>query len=151
MSLEQTTLTAFTQTDRSREEGLTGVQWVFQHLVYVSLGVVGGGSGVALVIGATVLIQILFYSTAFLPNVTLLTIAAVLIGLGASWLLSHVAQRLLPSFRYNLRTHGLQIILISSALTSLLENFLFLHNITALSIPTNTVWVSVAPLLHIVG
>jgi hypothetical protein len=118
----------------------------------VSLGIVGGGTGVAIVIAAAVIIQALSTPPlAFLPNVTMLTLVAVLVGLGVSWLFSQIARSMLPSFRYNFNTLGLQIILISSALTSLLENYLFMHNISALHMPANAVWVNLIPLLQAVA
>jgi len=149
MNLQRTTILT-TQTERSTARTITQlIRRPAQHIICMMLGIIGGGTGVALVIGAAVLIQTLWYSSvAFVPNVTLLTLIAVLTGLGASWLLSLATRRLLPGFRDNFNTLSFQLILISSALTSLLENYLFMHNVTALQIPTNTVWVNVVQLLQ---
>lgn len=138
----QKTFTSTTHLQPAAGQGLaTFARQLGQYFVWASLGVIGGGLGVAVVIGLTVVIQQLFYApVALLPDTVLLTLAAVLVGLAASWLLSHAARAFWPGFRYNLTTHGLQVILVSSALTSLLENYLFLHNLTALTVPMDVVW-----------
>jgi hypothetical protein len=149
MNLQRTTILT-TQTETSTVQTIAQlIRRPAQHLICLMLGIIGGGIGVALVIGASVLIQTMLYpAAAFLPNITLLTLIAVLAGLATSWLLSLAARRLLPSFHYNFSPLSLQLIMISSALTSLLENYLFMHNVTALQIPTNTVWVNVIQLLQ---
>jgi hypothetical protein len=150
MNLQRTTLAPLTRTDNHKTVTLKAIIEQLPYLIIcMSLGIVGGGIGVALAIGSAVLIQTLFYaSTVFLPNVPVLTIVAVLVGLSASWLLSRLARRLMPNFRYNMNAQGLQVILIASALTSLLENYLFLHNLSLLGIPTNAVWVNMALILQ---
>jgi hypothetical protein len=149
MNLQRTTALP-TQTELSTSHGLTQlIQRLSQHVICLALGITGGGIGVALVIGISILIQAFRNPpAAFLPNVNLVTLIAVLVSLAISWLLSLAARRLLPGFRDNFNTLSFQLILISSALTSLLENYLFMHNLTALNIPANTVWVNVIQLLQ---
>jgi hypothetical protein len=145
----QKTLSATTQIHPAAGQGLAAfARQLGQYFVWASLGVIGGGLGVAIIIGLTVVIQQLFYAPmALLPDTILLTIAAVLVGLAASWLLSRAARAFWPSFRYSLTTHGLQVILVSSALTSLLENYLFMHNLTALTVPMDVVWANLTFIL----
>jgi hypothetical protein len=147
----QKTLSSTTQLHPATDQGLTYFARQLGHyFICMSLGVIGGGAGVAIVIGLTVVIQQLFYAPmALLPDTILLTIAAILVGLVISWLFSRVACYLLPSFRYSLTTQGFQVILISSALTSLLENYLFMHSLTALKVPMDVVWANLTFVLAV--
>jgi predicted Kef-type K+ transport protein len=79
--------------------------------------------GVLLAIGAAIVLQsLLFPAKMFLPGVVPVTIVAVLIGWALSWLLGWTAYRILPGLSH---TSGMQVMLIFSTFTSLLETILF--------------------------
>jgi hypothetical protein len=90
---------------------------------------VGGTTGVAVAIGLTIAIQLLLATSVFLPGLIGLTVAAALAGLGASWLFSRGARRILPDLFSQLDERAIQIIMVFSVLTSLLQTFLFTYNL----------------------
>jgi len=97
-----------------------------QYTTCVVLGAVGGAMGVALSIGLVIVVQLLLPpSMLFLPGVIPMMVMAALMGLGASWLLSRGAHRLLPGLWRGLGDHGLQVTLVTSTFISLLQALLF--------------------------
>ncbi|MFC1976266.1 hypothetical protein ACFLXQ_07695 [Chloroflexota bacterium] len=126
MSLLNTFL-ATAKTGESKERSMAVAQRLLQYIICTGLGLLGGAMGVALAIGGAITIQsLLFPAAIFVPGVVPVAVAAVLIGLGVSWLFGWVANRILPGLFYN---SGLQVILIFSAFISLLETFLFLQRL----------------------
>jgi hypothetical protein len=97
-----------------------------QHVTCVGLGLLGGTGGVALAIGLAIVVQLLLPPVVvFAPGVIPLMVAATIVGLGASWLLAQVARRIAPSLLRNSGEQGLQVILVFSTFTSLLQALLF--------------------------
>ncbi|MCB0166375.1 MAG: hypothetical protein KDI79_19245 [Anaerolineae bacterium] len=126
-----------------RQTRLIG-QRIIKYGVSAGLGVIGGGVGVALGIGCMIGIQ-LFYVTEqmFVPNLPTLAVVTTLIGLGSSWLLYAIVQKVSPfNILRNLNHDGLQVIFVVSVLTSLLETFLFMQNMfTGVSTQIQYIWV----------
>ncbi|MEW5961098.1 MAG: hypothetical protein AB1801_25510, partial [Chloroflexota bacterium] len=101
---------------------------LFQYVIYAGIGMFGGAVGVAIAIAAAIAIQLSFFpAAAFTPNATLLTLFATVAGVGVSWLLGQGSRRLLPGASYRLAEQGLQVILVVSTLTSLLQSLLFTY------------------------
>lgn len=119
-------------------------QRLIKYVVCSGLGVIGGGVGVALGMGCVIGIQ-LFYITEqmFIPNLPIIAIVTTVLGLGASWLLYAIVQKLSPfNILRNLNHDGLQVIFVVSVLTSLLETFLFMQNMfTGVSTQIQYIWV----------
>jgi len=115
------------ETDTSRAHQVVAVlQEAPQHVICVGLGLVGGATGVALVIGIAILVQVLLPPpTVFSPGTIPLTVAAALAGLGVSWLLVQGGRCILPRLFHRAGEQGLQVILIFSTFTSLLQSVLF--------------------------
>ena len=101
------------------------------HFVSISLGIVGGGAGVVSTIAGLVGIQFFFVTDGeFLPNLSIVAVAASFIGVGVSWILYYIVQQFSPfALLRNLNQDSLQVIFVVSVLTSLLETFLFVQNI----------------------
>lgn len=98
-----------------------------KYLVGVISGMLSGALSVALVIGLAIVIQALLPPSAtFAPHSILLALAAALTSLSVSWILSRVAGRHLPGLFYYMDEQGLRAMFMSSAITSLLEIFIFL-------------------------
>jgi hypothetical protein len=100
---------------------------LLRYAVCVGLGLLGGDIGVALAIGLAILIQLrLSPSTIFAPGVITLMVAAVLVGLGVSWLIGHVVTR---HSRHdapgNPSQNDLKVILVSSVFASLAQILFF--------------------------
>lgn len=126
MSLLDILLTP-TQAGESEGQSITIWQQLSQYIISTSLGLLGGAIGVALAIGLAIVVQrLLFPATIFLPGAILLGVVAVLSGWGVSWLLSQVARHICPDLSCNLHEKGMQMMLIFSAFTSLLQTFLFM-------------------------
>jgi CheY-like chemotaxis protein len=105
---------------------ISGLQRLPYYLVYMGLGLVGGAMGVALAIWLAILVQSMLPPTSsFSPGPLPLIITAILMSVGASWLLSQVATWLSPRFFPSLGGQALQIILVSSTSASLLQTLLF--------------------------
>ena len=99
-----------------------------KYFVSTSLGIVGGGAGVAGTMACLIGIH-LFYVTnqMFLPNLSIVAVTASVIGLGTSLVLYYLVQQFSPFvFLRNLNQDGLRVIFVVSVLTSLLETFLFM-------------------------
>ncbi|MFC1974779.1 hypothetical protein ACFLXQ_00090 [Chloroflexota bacterium] len=126
MSLRNHLMTA-TKIDESKSWTVVVWQRLPQYIICIGLGLLGGATGVALIIGLAIIIQSLQPLTViFLPGIIPLAVAAILMGLGVSWLFGQIAHRIFPDLFYN---SGLQVILIFSAFISLLETFLFLQRL----------------------
>jgi len=92
----------------------------------VGLGVLGGATGVAGAIGLAIMVQLILpVAIVFSPGVTSLTITAALLGVGFSWFISLAACRLIPGLSYPRTRRGLQVVMVFSVLTSLLQSILF--------------------------
>ncbi|MCB0197473.1 MAG: hypothetical protein KDJ65_36335 [Anaerolineae bacterium] len=119
-------------------------QRLIKYFVSAGLGVIGGGIGVAGTMACIVGIQ-LFYVTdkMFLPSLTITAVVASVIGLGASWMLYYSVQKFSPFVLLrHLNSDNLQVIFVMSILTSLLQTFLFMHDIFAgLSTQVQYIWV----------
>ncbi len=95
-----------------------------QYVVCAGLGLLGGAIGVAIAIGLALILQLWLSSTTmFSPGVVPLALIAVVTGLGVSWLLSWAATRILHT---SFDQRVIQVMLIISGLTSLLQTFLFM-------------------------
>jgi hypothetical protein len=99
-----------------------------QYVVCVCLGVLGGAMGVALSIASAIAVQlILFPTTVFAPGMLPLALAAVAAGLAVSWLLGRGVSYIFPALAYHAGEQNVQVILVISVLTSLLETFLYMR------------------------
>ena len=99
-----------------------------QYIVCAGLGALGGAIGVALAIALAIAAQlILFPTTVFAPGMLLLALLAVVAGLVASWLLGRGASYIFPALAYQTGEQNMQVILVVSTLTSLLETFLYMR------------------------
>ena len=104
------------------------IQRLLQYMLCAGMGIVGGAVGVALTIGAVILIQsILFPAVIFTPGAMVIAVAAVLVGLAISWLISRIARLTLPTLFEQLDERPLQVIFVFSVLTSLLQTILFIR------------------------
>jgi hypothetical protein len=115
------------------ESGMSGTQAtvivlrrVPQYANCVGLGLLGGAIGAALAIGLAILSQLLLPpSSAFSLGIVSLMVMASLAGLGASWLLCRAACPVLTDLLHDSRGKGLQMTLVISVLTSLLQILFF--------------------------
>ncbi len=115
------------------EPGLSKVQAVMivlrqlpQYLTCAGLGLLGGTGGLTLAIGLTIVVQLLLPpSKIFLPGAIPFIVMAAAIGLGVSWLLSRATYRIFPGLLGDLDEQGLQVTLVFSTFTSLLQTVLF--------------------------
>lgn len=97
-----------------------------QYIICAALGLLGGAMGVALVIGLTILINLLLPpSVVFAPGVISLMAASALAGVVIAWLLGQVAYFTWPGLFAAPREKGLRVILVFSVLASLLQTILF--------------------------
>ena len=104
------------------------IQRLLQYMLCAGMGIVGGAVGVALTIGAVILIQsILFPAVIFTPGAMVIAVAAVLVGLAISWLISRIARLALPTLFEQFDERPLQVIFVFSVLTSLLQTILFIR------------------------
>ncbi|MEW5960779.1 MAG: hypothetical protein AB1801_23890 [Chloroflexota bacterium] len=102
------------------------VQQLAQQVVAAGLGILGGSTGVALAIAMAIVIQLSLPPTIKLPaNIISITVAATLFGVGVSWLMNGLVRQLRPSLVHHSTDRGVQIVLIFSVLTSLLQGILF--------------------------
>jgi hypothetical protein len=115
------------------EPGLSKVQAVMivlrqlpQYVTCVGLGLLGGAGGLTLAIGLTIVVQLLLPpSKIFLPGAIPFIVMAAAIGLGVSWLLGRATYRIFPGLLGDLGEQGLQVTLVFSTFTSLLQTVLF--------------------------
>lgn len=113
--------------NKSKEQSKTIWQQLPEYIIFTELGLVGGAAGVALAIGLAIAIQSLLSPvTIFLPGFVLLGVGAALIGAGISGLLGRMAHHIFPALSCNLDLTRLQLMLIVSTFTSLLQTFLFM-------------------------
>ena len=97
-----------------------------QYAVCAGLGMMGGAAGVAMAIGLAILIQSLLPARAvFSPGIIPLMVAGVVAGLGVSWLFARAARHILPGLRHGSPEKELQVVLVFSVFTSLLQTMLF--------------------------
>ena len=88
----------------------------------------GGAVGVALAIVAAIAIQSLMPPlTTYSPNVIVLALAATVIGLGISWLLGYGLHLISSGSSRNSEVLRLQVTMIFSVLTSLLQTVLYMQ------------------------
>ena len=130
MNLRSTLLT--TKTDVSKGHAMSvGLQRIPQYIIFAGLGVLGGATGTALAFGLAIAIQwFLSPTTTFWPSVILLALAATLFGWVISWPLGQATYRTLPNLsNTNTVEKGMQVILIFSGLTSLLETYLYMYGL----------------------
>jgi hypothetical protein len=127
----ETTLSTGTKTDLSKVRAISFVhRRLPQFIICAGIGMIGGAIGVAVAIGLAIVFQLLLFpSTVFSPNVIQLTVIAILAGLGISWLLSQGADRILSGLLHDPGAQALQVVFVFSALTSLLQSFLFTHGL----------------------
>ena len=125
MNLQSTFLPT---TNTNLSETRSVLQQLPRYILCAGWGVLGGATGVALTVGLAIVIHVwLSPSMTFRPGVMWLAIAATLVGLGVSWLLGRMARYPFPSLSCKLDKLGLQLILVFSAVTSLLQTFLYMH------------------------
>jgi hypothetical protein len=126
MSLLDILLTP-TKAGESEGQSITIWQQLSQYIILTILGLLGGTTGVVLAIGLAIAVQgLLFPTMIFLPGAVLLGVMAVLSGWGVSWLLGQAARRICPDLPCNLHEKGMQMMLIFSAFTGLLQTSLFM-------------------------
>jgi len=115
----------------NKSEPIGFTQFISQlarHFLCTGLGVLAGTISTTMVILLAVIIQtqtVAVYS----PNILLFAGAAAIAALGISWPLGRVGHRLLPTLSRYSDERGMQVILATGVLTSLLETFLFLHSL----------------------
>jgi hypothetical protein len=97
-----------------------------QYVICAAMGLVGGSIGVAIAIGLAILPQeLLAPEQTFSLGVVPLMVLASAAGTAVSWLFGRLAQCCLPRLVQNVYEKGLQVILVFSAFTSLLQTLLF--------------------------
>jgi hypothetical protein len=118
---------ATTESHASKTQAMAIVLRRLPHYITCAgLGLLGGTVGVALAIGLAIVVQLLLPPpTVFAPGAIPLMVVAALVGLGASWLLGHGARRMVPNLLRNWGEQGLQVTLVFSIFTSLLQTLLF--------------------------
>ncbi len=105
-----------------------GAIWrLSQVAFFTELGLLGGTVGVALAIGLAILLQSLV--GAFEPGAILITMMAVVIGLGATWLLSQVMRRVWPRLFGDWNNQALEMALVFGVFASLLQSVFFTHGL----------------------
>ncbi len=100
-----------------------------QVTICAGLGLVGGALGVALTIGLAILVQLRVTSESFAPGAMPLIVTAVLMGLGATWLLGRIMRRILPHLFYGWGSLTLETTLMFSIFTSLVQSVWFTHGL----------------------
>lgn len=120
--------TTITPTNQAELNASSAIQRLVHSFIHAGFGILGGAIGTAMAIGLAIIVQLMMSPTnAFWPNVTLLAIAATIIGWGVSWVLSRVAPYLVSTLAgSDTAAMGLKITLVLSGLTSLLETYLFM-------------------------
>ncbi|GAB4540076.1 MAG: hypothetical protein Kow0063_29550 [Anaerolineae bacterium] len=90
------------------------------YVACVGLGLLGGALGVALTIGLAILIQLQMPpSSGFAPGIIPLMVTAAVLGVLVSWFLGRL------SFSGDSAERSIQVILVSSVFTSLVQTLLF--------------------------
>ena len=103
-------------------------QRLYQYIICMWLGLIGGATGTALAISVAIIVQSLQPPTAvFWPRLIVIAPVAAILGWGVSWGLGKLAYRNIPSFVNNKSgEHGLQVMLVVSGLLSVLQTYLFM-------------------------
>jgi hypothetical protein len=114
----------------STKSNTSGTQIVLrrlpQYVICAGLGMLGGAAGVAAAIGLAILVQLLLPpSVVFLPGIIPLMVLATVAGLGVSWLLARMMRHIMPGLLQDSPEKELQVILVFSVFTSLLQTMLF--------------------------
>jgi len=109
---------------RTEDQPLT--QQVTHLFLAMGLGALGGTTGVALAFALVIMVQLALPPATLLPSTVIpITVAGALFGIGVAWLVNGAVQRLRPGLVQLATERSLQIVLIFSVLTSLLQGFLF--------------------------
>lgn len=103
-------------------------QRLYQYIICMWLGVIGGAIGTASAIGLAIIIQSTQSSTTvFWPRLIILAPVAAILGWGVSWLLGKLAYRSIPSFvNSGSDERGLQVMLVASGLLSVVQTYLYM-------------------------
>ena len=97
-----------------------------QYAVCAGLGMLGGAVGVAVAIGLAILVQLLLPPSVVLqPGIIPLMVSATVAGLGVSWLFARMIRHVVPGLLNDSPEKELQVILVFSVFTSLLQTILF--------------------------
>jgi DNA-binding NarL/FixJ family response regulator len=99
---------------------------VRRHLLYMGMGLVSGTMGVALTMWLAVMAQSwLPPSTTFSPGTLSLLILAAVASVGVTWYFNRLTGWLAPRLPYHLKAEALQMVLVASTSTSVLQTLLF--------------------------
>ena len=116
--------------DRRAQGKVAVIHRQLQYVAHAAIGILGGAIGVAFAIGLTnVVQQMLFPTVIYSPSPIGLLIIAILAGLVFAWLLGRLASLILPALLSQLDEQGVQIIMVFSVLTSLLQTMLFTNGL----------------------
>ncbi len=96
------------------------------YVVCVVLGLFSGAVGVAVAIGAAIIIEIYFVAVSLAAAIVPMALGAVAAGLGVAWLLSKVNSKL---FHTDYTSRQMQVIFILSALTAILQTFIYMQGV----------------------
>jgi hypothetical protein len=113
---------------RISETQAIALEWrqVARYVICAVLGLVGGAAGVALAIGLAIAVQLrLPPSAAFSAGVPLLMVMAAGFGLAVAWLLTRAARGVVSILSPDVRERGLQVALVFSVFSSVLQTLLF--------------------------
>jgi hypothetical protein len=112
----------------SRRDDITFWHQIPQYVICAGLGLLGGAVGVAMAIGLAIVVQLALPPlTVFMPGIIPLAIVAVLAGVVVSWLFNLTVRMIWPAL--GVIEHGVQVMLVTSVLVSLLQVILFMHNL----------------------
>jgi hypothetical protein len=106
----------------SRDQANQLQKWL-TYVFCAAIGMVGGAIGVALTIGLMIMVTEMLVIV-FEPNSYLLIGAAVLLGLGITWLFERILHFVMPGLALSQRHQ--QVIFVFSVLVVLLEGFIFM-------------------------
>ncbi len=110
----------------TKPAGQAMMQRLGQQVLSIGLGVLGGSTGVALAIALAIVVHLSVPPTINLPSSIIpITVAAALLGVGVSWLMNGAVRRFRPGLVHHSTERGVQIVLVFSVLTSLLQGILF--------------------------
>jgi hypothetical protein len=124
------TILSTARTGAPKKEKTIIWQQLPRYILCAGLGLLGGSTGVALAIGLTVVSQwLLSPAVVFSPGVVLPVLVAVVAGMGVSWLFSRLVRLIWSDLFYTSAGQGVQVMLIASTFTSLLQTFLFMHGL----------------------
>lgn len=123
----QSTITTKSKAEENREwVAVSALRRLPQYTLCAGMGMVAGTTGVSVAIGMILLAQILLFpAVSFAPAAIPTTIFATFMGVVIAWLVSRVAGKISANFAYYSTEQGMQVMLVFSALTALLQTFLF--------------------------